>query len=186
MFIDASNNSLPDAATATKCEDVLDVEPMRRELLQELPDLQLLHEALKSANLCVDADYKSLLTKWTRQPNELEQVVALFVQNLVGKAIDDVSSAVASSKHLQGLFDKFRESSEVPSSILKDMEIVRPSPDKVLRIVKLHVSAGSRGCGQRILIPADAATALVLRTGITDTPSIEELKALAIPVEGVA
>ena len=42
------NNSLPDAATATKCEDVLDVEPMRRELLQELPDLQLLHEALKS------------------------------------------------------------------------------------------------------------------------------------------
>ena len=48
FLIDASNNSLPDAATATKCEDVLDVEPMRRELLQELPDLQLLHEALKS------------------------------------------------------------------------------------------------------------------------------------------
>ena len=41
---------------------------------------------------------------------------------------------------------------------------------------------GSRG-GSRILIPADAATALVLRMGITDTPSIEELKALALPVE---
>jgi hypothetical protein len=194
VLIDASNNSLPDAAFATKREKMLELEPMRRELLQELPELQLLHEALKSANLadvvwmCVGgnpADYKGLLGAWEDQQRQnIEQVVALFVQNLVGKAIDNVSSAVASSKHLQGLFDKFRESSEVPSTILKDMEIVRPSPDKVLRAVKLRAFAGSRGSGQRILIPADAATVVVLRHGISVVPSIEELKALAIPVEG--
>jgi hypothetical protein len=62
---------------------------------------------------------------------------------------------------------------------LKEMKLVRPSPDKVLRAVKLRALAGSRGGGRRVLIPADAATALVLRTGITDTPSLEELKALA-------
>ena len=56
---------------------------------------------------------------------------------------------------------------------------MRPSPDKVLRAVKLRALAGSRGGGRRMLIPADAATALVLRTGISDTPSLEELKALA-------
>jgi hypothetical protein len=189
VLIDASNNSLPDAATATKREDVLEVEPMRRELLEELPELQPLHEALKSANLadvvwmCVGgnpADYKSLLTTWTRKPDEIELVVARFVQKLVGKAMDNVSSAVASNKHLQGLFDKFRESSEVPSAILSDMEIVRPSPDKVLRAVELRASAGSCGGGQRVLIPADAATAVVLRHGIPALAlSLVELKALA-------
>ena len=189
VLIDASNNSLPDAATATKREDVLEVEPMQRELLEALPKLQSLHEALKSANLadvvwmCMGgnpADYESLATKWTRQPSDLEHVVALFVQNLIGRANDNISSAVANNERLQGLYDMFRESSEVPSATLKEMKLVRPSPDKVLRAVKLRVLAGSRGGGRRVLIPADAATALVLRTGITDTPSLEELKALAV------
>ena len=49
VLIDASNNSLPDAATATKREDILEVEPMPRKLLEELSELQPLHEALKSA-----------------------------------------------------------------------------------------------------------------------------------------
>ena len=188
VLIDASNNSLPDAATATKREDVLEVEPMQRELLEALPKLQSLHVALKSANLadvvwmCVGgnpADYEGLATKWTRQPSDLEHVVALFVQNLIGRANENISSAVASNERLQGLYDMFRESSEVPSATLKEMKLVRPSPDKVLRVVKLRALAGSRGGGRRMLIPADAATALVLRTGISDTPSLEELKALA-------
>jgi hypothetical protein len=189
VLIDASNSSLPDAATATKREDVLEVEPMQRELLEALPKLQSLHVALKSANLadavwmCMGgnpADYESLATKWIRQPSDLEHVVALFVQNLIGVAMDNVSSAVASNKRLQALFDKFRESSEVPSAILKEMELVRPSPDKVLRVTKLRTPAGSRGGGERVLVPADAATALVLRYGITGSPSLKELKALAL------
>ena len=190
VLIDASNNSLPDAATATKREDVLEVEPMQRELLEALPKLQSLHVALKSANLadavwmCMGgnpADYESLAAKWTRQPNDLEHVVALFVQSLIGRANENISGAVASNERLQGLYDMFRESSEVPSAAtLKEMKLVRPSPDKVLRAVKLRALAGSRGGGRRVLIPADAATALVLRTGITEASSLEELKALAV------
>lgn len=38
----------PHAVTATKREDVLEVDPMRRELIEVLSELQLLHEALKS------------------------------------------------------------------------------------------------------------------------------------------
>jgi hypothetical protein len=105
-------------------------------------------------------------------------VVALFVCNLIGRALDNISSAVANDKRLKALFYKFRENSEVPSSTLEGMELVRPSPDKVLRVVKFFTSAEDRGSGMRVLIPADAATALVLRTGITHTPSIAELKAL--------
>ena len=191
VLIDASNNSLPDAATATKREKMLEMEPMPRKLLEELPELQPLHEALKSADLadvvwmCVGgnpADYKGLWGAWQDQECKgLDIVVALFVRNLIGKALDNVSSSVANDKRLQALFDKFLECSEVPSSTLKGMELVRPSPDKVLRVVKLFTPAEDRGCGRRMLIPADAATALVLRTGITDTPSIAELKALVEP-----
>ena len=192
VLIDASNNSLPDAASATKREDILVVEPMQRELLEELPELQLLLEALKEANLadvvwmCVGgnpADYKSLVTKWTRKPNGLEQVVALFVQNLIGRAMSAVSVSVAADSRRRGLYLLFRESSLVAESLLEEMGLVRSTPDKVLRLVQQCASAGSPGCGQRILIPADAATALVLRAGIVCTPSIGELKALAIPEE---
>ena len=193
VLIDASNNSLPDAATATKREKMLEMEPMPRKLLEELPKLKPLHEALMAAGLadvvwmCVGgnpADYRGLLGAWQDQECKgLDNVVALFVQNLVGKAMDNVSSAVASSERLQALCDTFRESSEVPSASLKEMKLVRPSPDKVLRVVKMRISAGSRGGGRRVLIPADAATALVLRYGITDSPSLKELKTLALPVK---
>ena len=188
VLIDAPNNSLPDAATATKREDVLEVEPMRRELLQELPHLQLLHEALKSANLadvvwmCVGgnpADYKNLVTKWTRRQSETEQVVSLFVQNLIGTAASAVSVSIAADSQRRGLYLLFRDSGEVLESVLEEMNLVRSTPDKVLRAVRMRASAGSRGGGQRVIIPADAATAVVLRHGISMVPSLEELKAMA-------
>ena len=194
VLIDASNNSLSDSAIATKREDVLEVEPMQREMLEELPELQLLHEALKSANLadvvwmCVGgnpADYRNLVTKWTRQPNKLEQVVSLFVQNLIGTALSAVSGSVAADSRKHNLYLLFRECSEVPESLLQEMNLVRSSPDKVLRAVRMRSLTGSRGGGQRILIPADAATALVLRRGISVVPSIEELKAWAPPDSGL-
>ena len=71
-----------------KREDVLEVESMRRELLEELPKLQLLHEALRSANLadvvlmCVGENlFASPMTssRWW---------LSLCV--LVGKAMDNV------------------------------------------------------------------------------------------------
>jgi hypothetical protein len=188
VVIDASNNSLPDAAIATKREVLLDVEHMPRSLLEQLPELAPLHETLKQAGLadavwaCLGgnpADYKGLLGAWKRQPHEeIELVVASFVQDLLGKALDNVNSAVAANKRVQGLYDMFRTCSEVPSSMLKDMELVRQSPDKVLRAVRRRAEAGRRGSGERILIPADSATSLVLRHGLTGTPSMEELIAM--------
>lgn len=189
VIIDASNNSLRSEADATKREEFLKLEPMQRELLEQLPDLQLLLEALKKSDLadivwmCVGgnpADYMSLLTKWNCQPNDIEKVVALFVQDLISKALKNINTALTSNERLQALFDKFRENSEVPSAILKDMKLVRSSPDKVLREVMILDSHGSHGSSRYILIPADAATALVLRTGISEIPSTEEMKALAM------
>jgi hypothetical protein len=194
VIIDASNNSLRSEADATKREEFLKLEPMQRELLEQLPDLQLLLAALKKSDLadivwmCVGgnpADYKNLRNKWICQPDDIELVVALFVQDLISKALKNINTALTSNERLQALYDKFRENSEVPSAILKDMKLVRPSPDKVLREVNMRVNPGSHGSSRYILIPADAATALVLRTGITEIPSIDELKTLTISVKVV-
>ena len=50
------------------------------------------------------------------------------------------------------------------------MGVVSPSPNKVLRVVLRDDCA--------MLVPADAAMALVLRHGFEATPSIEELMKL--------
>ena len=191
VLVDASNNSLPDAATTTKREDVLELESMPRSLLEELPELQPLLGALEAAGLADvawmliggnPADYKGLLRKWdAREREDIALVVAAFVQNLVGKALDNVHSAIAGNERLDGLFAQFRTTDEVPSAFLASNKLVRPSPDKVLRVVlQRHPDRTSTSrSGQRVLVPADAATAFVLRSGVSAVPSFEELQAAA-------
>jgi len=191
VLIDASTNSLPDAAAATKREKLLELEPMPRALLEALPELRPLLEGLEAAGLADavwmvvggnPADYKGLLGAWqdaARGGEGVERAASAFVQNLIGKAIDNVSCAVAGNVRLQKLYDLFREGADVPSDALRSLALVRPSPDKVLRAVRRRTPAGTRGSGERILVPADAATAVVLRHALTITPSTAELRALA-------
>ena len=61
---------------------------------------------------------------------------------------------------------------EVPESKLAEMELERPSPDRVLRL-------SPRG-DDYVLVPADAPTALVLRFKCR-APTMEELKAYVQP-----
>jgi len=161
---------------------------MRHELLEELTELAPLLEALKEAGLadvvwaCLGgnpADYKKLMGEWERQPREeVETVVARFVQELLGKALENRNVALAGNTRLRGLYDLFRSCSEVPSSVLTGLGLVRQSPDKVLRNVRQRAAVGSEGSGERILVPADAASSLVLRHGLAKTPSMAQLRAM--------
>ena len=58
----------------------------------------------------------------------------------------------------------------MPRSVLREMLLRLPSPDKVLRAVQR--------CGAEVLIPADAAMALVLRHDLQVAPPLHELQAL--------
>jgi hypothetical protein len=51
VVIDASDNSLPEFAKPTKREDVIEVGPMSRDVLESVPDLAELLSALKAADL---------------------------------------------------------------------------------------------------------------------------------------
>lgn len=73
---------------------------------------------------------------------------------------------------MKALFSRFRLSATVPYAVLEEVGIVRTSPDKVLRAVVDHRAA------QLVLTPADAATSLVLRHGLSVAPSMDVLKVL--------
>ena len=185
VVIDACNNSLPESANATLRQVSIEVAPMPRSILELVPELASLHVALKTADLAdvvwacvggVPADYRRLDLMWEGGGRKnLELVVVQFVQDLLNKAMKNRDDYVAANKRLQELYVLFRESSEVPYSTLRNMDLVRPSPDKVLRVVPMSSSLGS---SEYVLIPADAAMAVVLCFELKKAPPMEELKAL--------
>ena len=182
VIIDASNNSLPGSALATLREKVLDVEPMTRPVLEALPELEELLEALRDAGLAdvvwgvvggVPANYLKLSGLWVDDGGgRAAPVTTAFIQALLIRAIAEVSNAVTADPRLKALFSRFRGTEAVRYAVLEEEGIVRASPDKVLRAVI------DEGAAQLVLTPADAATALVLRHGLADAPSMDGLKAL--------
>ena len=212
VVIDASNNSMPEAAVATKREKVLEIEPMPRSLLQQLPELLPLHDALKTVGLADvvwavvggnPADYLKLLGQWEDKAAEsmplplhppshvalrdfsvdtrTELVVAHFVKDMLAKAIKNVNDSMVTHKHLRKLYELFQETSQVPYSALLKNDLLRPSPDKVLRAVQVRPASlsASEASEEYVLVPADAATKLVLRWGCSIPPTLAVLKEAA-------
>jgi hypothetical protein len=145
-----------------------------------MPKLQDLHAALKAADLadvvwaCVGgnpADYRKLHGQWMDAgKGSLEAVVESFVRDLLNKAMRDRRANVIADSRLKELYVLFKEQKEVPDRMLEDMTIQRPSPDKVLRL-----KLSPRG-SESVLVPADAAMAIVLRFALVESPTLKELK----------
>lgn len=185
VIVDASHNSLDESARTTKRELVLQVEPMPRELIEALSGLEALHAALSAAGLAdvvwavlggYPADYKMLRTAWqvSGYSQDIAPVVGTFVQDQLDTAINIRSDALSADKRLKLLYQRFVKEDAVPSVELEAMEAVRPSPDKVLRRVKAKVGVGY------VLVPSTPAMALVLRHSLSEAPSLERLKELAL------
>ena len=184
VVIDASDNSLPEFAKATKREEVIEVPLMPRSVVEEMPKLQDLHAALKAADLadvvwaCVGgnpADYLKLHGQWMDAgKGSLEAVVESFVRDLLDKAIGSYDKSIVANNRVKDLYALFKEQNEVPRSVLRVMNIERPSPDKVLRL-KLSPSDS-----EPVLVPADAAMAIVLRFALVKLPKLKELKEMVL------
>ena len=180
VVIDASDNSLPENAKKTKREETIEVGPMSRSVLESVPDLAELLSALKAADLAdvvwecvggVPADYIQLVGKWEKAGrglgSNLEAVVEPFLMKLLDQAISERDVNVVANPGLKEFYARFCDEREIPFSDLQDKKLVRPSPDKVLRLKRTPISA---------LVPADAATAVVLRLALRKAPKLQELK----------
>jgi hypothetical protein len=193
VVIDASNNSLPDAARATLREQVLDVEPMPRATLEALPELAPLLASLRAAGMAdvvwasvggVPAAYLKLDGAWAAAGRgaDAAPVATALVEDLLARAVGNVGDAVAADARLPPLFALFGPggSAAVRYSALRDLGVVRASPDKVLRAVSRRDGGGGGGAERtrRVLVPADAAAALALRFALTEAPAARELAAM--------
>jgi len=181
VIVDASHNALSDSATLTEREQVLVVEPMPRELLENLKGLGNLVGALREAGLLDvmwavvggnPADYFNLDTAWVRSGRgDVAAVTELFVKEQLGKAIEARDAAVVAHEGFSPLYTLFASADAVPLSTLTDMKLMRPSPDKVLRKVWRD--------DMLVLVPATQAMAVVLRHKLeTKAPSMDALKAM--------
>lgn len=189
VIIDASDNSLPEHAKKTMREELIQVPPMSRDLIEELPQLLELHAALKAADLAdvvwaclggVPARYIQLNDKWAaarekNPPASLEAIVEPFLQKLLLDAIENRSKAVGADKQLAELYALFREHNEVPGSVLEKMDLQRPSPDKVLGLISKREPSGA--C-KPFLVSVDAPTAIVLHCALDEAPPLPLLKEL--------
>ena len=180
VVIDASDNSLPENAKKTMREEVVEVGPMSRAVLESVPDIAELLSALKAADLSdvvwecvggVPARYIQLLRKWkVAGRGDLEAVVEPFLTNLLKQAISDRRANVIANPRLKELYPLFLKQSEVPTQLLEQWELARPSPDKVLRVKYAPNS------DEDTLIPANAPIAVVLRFALMKAPRLQELK----------
>ena len=193
VIIDAGQNSLPHSTDASRREFVLEVESVPRALVEQVPELESLHKALKEADLadvvwaCVGGnldDYMRLLGAWQhRSCEDIELVAAAFVQRLLGNALDNVNQEVCLDEQTRSVLADIHLHGEMTLSAFRRMEFARPLPYKVLRVARRRTPAGSQGSGQFVIVPADAATSFVLRHAIGGTPSMEKLKAMLRPVK---
>ena len=181
LVVDASHNSLDESARLTKRELVVQVEPMPRELVERLSGVEALHAALAAAGLAdvvwavlggVPVDYLALRRHWelSRHSTDLALIVEAFVQAQLVAAVRKRVESLEADKRLRQLYDRFTAVDAVPFVDLETMDLVRPSPDKVLRVL---VQAG-----EPVLVPATPAMALVLRHKLAKAPPLDAIKAL--------
>jgi len=166
VIVDASTNSMPEEAVKTMQEIFLHLEPMERSVLEQMDELEELRVALDEADLAdvvwkvlggFPAAYLQLNRFWIEAGKQkLEYVVTKCLHSKLTMAISDIDQSCAERPDLESLFDMFASTEFVAESDFREMRLVRPSPDKVLRAIAIE--------GQRIsLHPADNAKRLVLR-----------------------
>jgi hypothetical protein len=180
VLIDGSTNSLPSEVLTTLRQAVLELEPMSRNTLLSIPEYAGLLKVLRDESLedvawlvlgGVPAHFDELhLLMACNEPAAYRRVIVKYLRDEISKAISRRDRMLAAHPAMKAVLDIFKTQNEVPESLLTEKGITSPSPNKVLRIVL-------RGdC--MMLVPADAATALVLRFCLSTTPSIEMLQKL--------
>ena len=185
ILIDGSTKSLPSETLTTLRQRVLDLEPMTRDILRSIPQYADLFSTLREKGIedvawlvfgGVPADFDELcLLMACNEPSNHRRVLVKYLRNEISKAIDRRDTVLTAHPAMSTILDLFKTQNEVPKSLLRKMGVVSPSPNKVLRVVLRDDCA--------MLVPADAAMALVLRHDYKTTPPIEELMKLsACPV----
>ena len=177
-IIDSSPNSLEPEALSTLRQDIVHLAPMSRPLLRSVKELAPLLAELRAAGV-EDAAWAVLggvPVLYIALRDALVGAAPADVRAVAGEFLrDQLADAIARLRRLDKhasvvpLLAQFRTVGEVPAEQLEGVTL--PSCNKVLREER-------RGA---VIVPADAAMALVLRHGLLRPPGLEALCALCAP-----
>lgn len=142
---------------------------MPRELVEELDGTEEPHAALRAAGAADamwavaggnPACYYQLRSAWAaRRRGDITPVASSWIALALAEASSTHGRAVVANPRLAQLYDMFATEDVVPVTVLEDLALVRPSPDKVPRKVWRDNS------GSFMLVPVSPAMAAVLRYG---------------------
>ena len=177
VLVDGSTNSLPVELLKTTREDVLDLDGMSWDELRSIPENAGVFAVLRAERLeglawavlgGVPSRYNQLGTQLKRtELQDARRVVATYLRDEIGNAISCCDRLIAACPAMKPVLEAYKNQDAVPESLLTSKGIVAPSPNKVLRAAKIN--------GRIMLVPADPATALVLKNSLSETPSFEAL-----------
>ncbi len=183
VVVDGSPNSLDETLLRTTRQRVFDINPMTKEMIWQIGQLQELFKYVKDAGLedtvfavlgGIPSRYEEL---WDNSKIDLQagrdakEVIGTHLCAAVSASINLVRKSKSESidmKEIIKLFDA--EKMSILCDTLVDKNLKRPTPDKVFREVKED--------GVFVLIPASNAIGIVLRNNITEEPSLTELEKL--------
>lgn len=180
VLVDGSSDSLPPELLKTEREAVLDVDAMPLNVLRSIPKYAGLFSTLREEGLesvvmgvlgGVPASYDQLVTALAVAGlSDMRGFIIARVRAKIAEAISCRDLLLCKHPAMRAVLTEFKSRGAVPQSILADKRIEIPSPNKVLRCTFID------GCV--MLVPANAATALVLQHGLERAPRVEVLAQL--------
>jgi len=179
VIVDASPNAVPPDLLSSQRQDIITVDHMSNDLiLSEFPDLFQAMDAVKLRHVAlavvggVPAAAIRLRAEVLSASNQEEMKVTVykFVKDELSKAIKQCEDAVRHQPKMDNIMKEFIGSALVPYTILRQQGVEPPSPDKILRAVERS--------GEMFLVPATAATQIVLYHGLTKVPPLDELRSM--------
>jgi hypothetical protein len=179
VIVDGSPNALDESVLRTTRNIVFDVKPMTKEMIWKLGQLQDLFKYVKTAGLDdivfavlggIPSDYTQLWDNCSaglENGEDAREVIGTQLCAEVSAAIKLVTDA-QDMDGILALFDK--DKNYISRQLVKEKNLTRPSPDKVLREVEQD--------DDFVLIPASNAIGIVLRHQLTKKPTLNELEEL--------
>ena len=183
VVVDGSPNSLPPELLATNRETVIAVEPMSKELIDSIPELEDLIDFLKSHNLDEPVwkvlggspigylKLKKLVVKTLSLPDTASDEVVNQVKHHIQSVLSDsLNKNVANcSSNTQGIIEVFREQkvTKIPKMELKAMGFLLDYPNKVFREVNTF--------GRWFVEPSSPAVSLIISENVQDDEGVDEL-----------
>ena len=183
VLVDSSDNSLPRATIDMSRTNVLYVDPMPRQILESLPQLQHVLKALHDAGESelvwsvlggVPGLYEQLSSEWVRAGcGNITPIANTFLRKVLREASKHRVETGIMDGRLKKFYVQFKEVDSLPSTELNAAGIVLPSPHKVLRVAL-------QSNDEEVLQPATSAMRWVLKYGSEDgdPPSLSLIRSV--------